>query len=163
MKQTRGKISYGGVNGKDSSTVDGMDRSERAAYGPRIRAERTRMGMSQAELAEAAKTTMRTVGSVERGDTIASPDVLERLLHALGLSPIEAQAVDAEMETLIAVVRPFLATLDAEHRAHVMPKLIEALVREMRQQIADELRSDVSVSADGKRPARLDWSHEGTE
>ncbi|MGH8526979.1 MAG: helix-turn-helix domain-containing protein, partial [Gammaproteobacteria bacterium] len=42
-----------------------MNRDERAQYGPQIHAERKRLGMSQAQLASAAGTTMRTIGSVE--------------------------------------------------------------------------------------------------
>lgn len=119
-----------------------MNREERAAFGPRIRAERSRMGMSQAQLAEAAGTTMRTVGSIERGDTTAQPKLLVRLLAALGLSPDGDGNADEELDTLVSVVRPFLATLDRAHRARVMPRLIEALVREMRTQIAEELRAN---------------------
>ena len=86
----------------------------------------------------------RHVGSIERGDSVAQPRLLVRILDALGYSAEgelgASRAGDEEIETLVAVVRPFLATLDDEHRAVVMPKLIEALVREMRNQIASELR-----------------------
>ena len=117
-----------------------MKRRERAAYGPRIRAERVRLGMSQAELAIAAKTSARTIGSTERGDHVPNRDELERILYALGLSPIPYdQEVDYELSTLVAVARPFLATLNPAHRAAVMPRLVGALVREMRTQIAEEL------------------------
>ena len=119
-----------------------MKRRERAAYGPRIRAERVRLGMSQAELAIPSKVSSRTIGNIERGDTVANPDELERILNALGLSPIGLDDVDDELASLINVVRPFLATLNPAHRASVMPRLVEALVREMRQQITEELSGE---------------------
>lgn len=119
-----------------------MNRDERAELGPIIRAERERLRMTQAELADAAGTTMRSVGSIERGDTVAQPQLLARLLTALGLTPDghPSDPTDPDIETLVAVVRPFLATLDDRHRAVVMPKLIEALVREMRTQIMEDLQ-----------------------
>ena len=132
-----------GRKGKGAGTMVGMNRRERAAYGPRILAERTRLGMSQEQLAKAAGVSGRTIGNIERGDTAANREQLDRILRALGLSPTRINgAADDELATLIAVVKPFLATLNAEHRAAVMPRLVEALVREMRQQITEELSSD---------------------
>ena len=115
-----------------------MNRDERAAFGPRIRAERLRLGMSQGELAEAAGTTTRSIGSIERGDIVAQPAMLEKILVSLGLSPELDIATDDEVDMLIAIIQPFLAMLDKRHRSSAMRRLIEVLVREMRSQIAEE-------------------------
>ena len=116
-----------------------MNRDERAEFGPRILVERERLGMSRAELEEATGVTLRQISAIERGDSVAQPGTLEKILQALGLSPNANGHIGEEVELLLAVISPFLATLDDEHRAAAMPKLVAALVAEMRAQIAEEL------------------------
>jgi transcriptional regulator with XRE-family HTH domain len=96
--------------------------------------------MSQAQLAAAAETTMRTIGSVERGDSIPQPETLRRILDALGIdTESRPKDDDRELDTLMAALRPMLAMLDDFRRAKAMPKLIEILTAEVRTQAFEEL------------------------
>jgi len=69
-------------------------RSRRAGYGEardafelggRVRAERKRLGLTQAELAERMGTTQPTVARLEAGGVSPSLDTLHRAAEALGL------------------------------------------------------------------------------
>ena len=53
--------------------------------GARVRAERERLGLTQAELAERMGTTQPTVARVEAGGVTPSLDTLHRAAEALGL------------------------------------------------------------------------------
>ena len=57
-----------------------------AALGKAIRARRKQLGLTQTELAAAARTSLRFVSEVERGKETARLAGVFRLLDALGLS-----------------------------------------------------------------------------
>jgi len=59
--------------------------AQRAAFGDRVRAERTRRGLSQEELAHLADLDRTYVGSVERGERNISLDNIYRLADALAI------------------------------------------------------------------------------
>lgn len=106
-------------------------KGERAAWGARIRSERLQLGMTQDELAEAAKVSRRTIGSIERGDVVAQPGVLARILKALGLEP-EPPRFDEETETLLAIVGPLIAAIPPQRRNEVMRRVIPILTASIR-------------------------------
>jgi y4mF family transcriptional regulator len=53
--------------------------------GDTVRAERRRQGLDQATLAMVADVAVRSVHRVEHGEATVRMDILERILHALGL------------------------------------------------------------------------------
>jgi len=55
----------------------------------RVRRLREAKSMTQEDLADRAELSARYVGQVERVQTVASIDVLERLARALGVEPAE--------------------------------------------------------------------------
>jgi transcriptional regulator with XRE-family HTH domain len=57
-----------------------------AANVRRIRAER---GLTQEDLADRARVSVRYLGSIERGSTAATVVVLERLARALRVTPCD--------------------------------------------------------------------------
>lgn len=125
-----------------------MKQDERRAWGPLIRAAREEAGMTQDELADAAGTTRRTVGSIERGDTVAQREVLNRILKTLDLEAPAAVATD--ITSFFTLLQPLLQRLSVEERAALMPQIIELVaaalqngssnVRPMRrrQELSDE-------------------------
>lgn len=55
-------------------------------FGECIRAERKRHGLSQARLAELAKVSVTYEGEIERGEKMASLDIIVRLAKAFNLT-----------------------------------------------------------------------------
>lgn len=56
------------------------------ALGQTVRERRLRAGLSQIELAEKADLNFNYVGSIERGEKLASVETVVRLARGLGLS-----------------------------------------------------------------------------
>jgi transcriptional regulator with XRE-family HTH domain len=100
-----------------------MDRNERAAWGPRIRLARVRAGMRQEELAAKAGTTTRTLGSIERGDSVGQASVIERLIDALNLETSQPP-LDPEVEVLVAMIGELLQQMPAEARPAVAREIV---------------------------------------
>lgn len=107
-----------------------MDMNERRAWGPLIREARKAQGIDQETLAQMAGTSRRTVGSIERGDTVAQTQVLKRILQSLGLS--EGLGVDSDVNNFLAMIGPLLQRLDGAERARVMPAIAALIAEELR-------------------------------
>lgn len=56
-----------------------------SAIGPLVRRRRNELGLTQTELADVARTTLRFVSELERGKATAQLDGVLRLLAALGI------------------------------------------------------------------------------
>lgn len=103
-----------------------MNRDERRAWGPLIRAAREARGLKQEDLAAQASTSRRTLGSIERGASVAQHDVLGRLLDVLGLTP---RRLDDDVEAFMAMLGPLLQMLTVEQRLAVMPEVMQLVGR----------------------------------
>jgi transcriptional regulator with XRE-family HTH domain len=60
--------------------------SLREVFGLNVRLERTRIGITQEELAARVQTDQGYVSQIERGAVSPSLDIVERIAHALGVS-----------------------------------------------------------------------------
>ncbi len=88
--------------------------------------------MSQDDLAEAAGTTRRTIGSLERGHTNPQPGTLGRILKVLGLDA--APAFDQEVETyLSSIIGPLLQQVPAAQRGEALRRVVLELSRAIAQ------------------------------
>ena len=105
-----------------------MDKEERRAWGPLIRAAREAQGLNQEEVAQQANTSRRTLGSIERGDSVAQHDVLDRLLAVLGLAP---KRLDDDVEAFMAMVGPLLQMLSIEQRRAVLPEITRLIAAKL--------------------------------
>lgn len=119
-----------------------VNREQRAAYGPLIRDARKGLGLDQATLAEMTGISRRTIGSIERGDTVAQQEVLDRLLKVLNL---EQADVDPDVEALLSVIQPLLQQVDQSRREHLWNWVINAVALEVRASRALEDRVEWSM------------------
>jgi transcriptional regulator with XRE-family HTH domain len=69
--------------------------SLRLHFAANLRRERKALGLSQEALAHLAGLHPTYVGSVERGKSNISIDLIERLAHALGIEPAELMGTNA--------------------------------------------------------------------
>ncbi|WBL19934.1 helix-turn-helix domain-containing protein [Citricoccus sp. NR2] len=83
-----------------------------------IRAERLAAGMSQSQLARAAKVSQPNISAYENGRREPSPEVLERLRHALNAPPMHR--IDQH--------RADIHRLVSEHRA-AAPRIFGSVAR----------------------------------
>lgn len=106
-----------------------MDRDQRAMFGPLIRGARKLNGLDQETLAEMVGVTRRTIGSIERGDTVPQPRVLKKLLQVLSLEPVPS---DPDVQQFVALIEPLLQTVPAARRPALVQTIMEAVVAELR-------------------------------
>jgi transcriptional regulator with XRE-family HTH domain len=119
--------------------------ADRLAHARRILDARLAKGMSQAELARAARVSQQTIINIERG-TVRSRN-LARVAHALGLNPAEFGAVmPAEL--------PYAMVADVMLRAATIP-LANFPVHFTAEAGAAELTVDASVGDYIRRPGPL--------
>ena len=83
----------------------------RKKIGSRVRQLRKEQHLSQLELAEMASLSWQYIGNVERGESAATVDALERLIAALGCTPGQLLAPEEiesarEVHELISDVPP---------------------------------------------------------
>jgi transcriptional regulator with XRE-family HTH domain len=85
---------------------------EKETLGHRIKDLRTKKGYSQEHLAEAAQVSLRTVQRIERGESEARGDTLQRLANALGID-VESLTISTETsERSYLIMMNFLTLLN---------------------------------------------------
>lgn len=140
--------------------VVSVDREQRRAFGPLIRQARKNKGLDQSTLEEMTGISRRTIGSIERGDTVAQRDVLAKLLAVLDLKPI---ILDPEVKTFLTVIEPLLQEVDPDRRPRVMANLVAMLVAEIRgadQHVVVFTNSPAPVSDDSSSVELAIAAHE---
>lgn len=95
-----------------------MDAETRKAWGPLIRRERAAQGLLQEDLARLAQTTRRTIGSIERGDSVGQAEVLRRILRVLGLEA--GETLDRDVASFLNRIGALLQRMEAEPRERAM-------------------------------------------
>jgi len=109
--------------------------------GDRVRALRSRRGMTRKALAEAADVSERHLGNLELGVGNPSVLILQQVAQALKTSPAELLDEQAARSTEWLLIRELLANHD------------EATLRRVREAILPIV--DVATSAAGARPTRV--------
>lgn len=104
-----------------------------------IRAERRAAGVSQSQLAAAAKVPQPNLSAYENGRRVPSPEVLERIARALALRP----------SAMVERHRESIRTLVAQHQA-VAPRIFGSVARG-----EDEPGSDVDFLVEFTEEASL--------
>ena len=104
-----------------------------------IRVERRAAGLSQSQLARAAAIPLPNLSAYENGRRVPSPEVLDRITHALAVRP--SAIVEQHRESIRALV--------AEHHA-VSPRIFGSVARG-----DDEPGSDVDLLVDFTDEASL--------
>ena len=81
--------------------------------GERIREERLRLHLTQAQLAEAVDISDTYMGSIERGERSLTLDTLVRLVNRLGVT-VDYQLADAVPETDSNILDQFKQIVDGQ-------------------------------------------------
>ena len=99
---------------------------ERMSWGSRIRDLRIAQGMLQAELADAAGVSRRTVVSIESGTVAGQADKLARMLRILGVESEQRQYSDFT-EQQVAIIAPLLDAIPEARRGDVSSAILKML------------------------------------
>ena len=99
-----------------------MNEKERKEFGLQIRDLRRAQGMSQQELADAARVGKRTIGNLEAGRVELQTGNLARVLNVLGYKR-PARPWDDETDAFLQMVGFRLSNLDAAQRAELITQI----------------------------------------
>ena len=113
---------------------------ERLSYGGYVKQLRESLNLNQAELAEAANTTARTVGNIERQAHAGQADVLIRIFRALGIE-LENKGWSTETEHYLAMIAPLIERIHPRTRPKTMTQVIDLL--------SDAIANDPNVRPQG--------------
>lgn len=102
-----------------------MNATDKTARIAAITSERKRLGMTQAELAEAADVSLKTVGNMEAGRTGGQEGTIARLEGALGLG--EVAEYDESTEQLLALMGPLIQRIPESRRATPVAQCVAIL------------------------------------
>lgn len=81
--------------------------------GKRIREERQRLGLTQAELAEDINISDTYMGAIERGERSLTLDTLVRLVNRLGVT-VDYMLVDSVIDNNSNIVEQFKQIIDCQ-------------------------------------------------
>ena len=102
-----------------------MNATDKTARIAAISAERKRLGMTQAELADAADVSLKTVGNMESGRTGGQEATIARMESALGLT--EAAEYDESTAQLLALMGPLIQRIPESRRAAPVAQCVAIL------------------------------------
>lgn len=137
-------------NGQESTNVPRWTEQERERYAAQIAPARKALGLSQEDLSERADVTRRTIGSVERGDSIPQAAVLKRLMVALDIFPCEQGDFSGSTSAWLAALGPLIESLPEPARERVMIEVVGSLAQQLRRMAGPEL---VTVERGAHSPA----------
>ncbi|GAA2171391.1 hypothetical protein GCM10009846_05060 [Agrococcus versicolor] len=125
-----------------SINLKGASAAERARYAALVRPSRARLGMSQLELATIAGVDRTTVSNVERGAVAPQPDVLRRMLGALGIATDDG-AEDLEVALWSAMIESLLRSLPDDAREAAADDAIAAIAHHVRETGSSEAAASI--------------------
>lgn len=125
-----------------SINLKGASAEDRARFAELVRPGRLRVGMSQLELATIAGVDRTTVSNVERGAGAPQPDVLRRLLGALGIAT-DLSHDDTEVEQWIAILESLLLSVPEHARAAAADDAIAAIAEHVRASGTSEATASI--------------------
>lgn len=120
-----------------------MDRNERQAFGPVIRAAREAAGLLQEDLERMTGVSRQTISAIEVGRTVGQAEKIRALLRALNLMPKQA---DPDVEGFVAALTPMLQRLTKPERVAVMPAIVELVAEALGRDAERRAKTDASVS-----------------
>lgn len=97
-----------------------LEEQDRLLWAARVRPARLSAGMSQDELAAAAKVSRRTIGNIESARTVPHSAVLQRIDDVLDMAPDDSEEWPLAVRNWVHTVVPLLLMLDDERREDVM-------------------------------------------
>lgn len=100
---------------------------ERVRLAAMIGPQRKSLGLKQSDLADRAGVSVRTIGNIERGETVPQADRLVRLLVALGLYDDAANNFTIETRAWLTQVGQLIELIPEGPRAHVMVETVVQL------------------------------------
>ncbi len=106
--------------------IHGATPRERLAYGPYVSELRSKLGLTQKELAEAAGITERTLGNIENQRHTGQVGKLVRVFRALGIE-LEHPRWTAETERYLAMIAPLIEKISPSKRLRAMTHVISLL------------------------------------
>lgn len=110
--------------------VHNATQQERLSYGAYVKEMRTKLEITQEELAEAAGITSRTLSNIENQKTAGQADKLVRIFRALGIE-LEYPAWSQETQSYIAMIAPLLEKINPVKRLAVMQEVLTLLADEI--------------------------------
>ena len=90
--------------------------------GNRIRIARTKLKMTQQQLADAIDMSANYLGKVERADRILSLETLVKIANALGtnIDYLLSDSVGVNRESLVSEVDSYLVRMNEKEQAHIL-------------------------------------------
>lgn len=134
--------------------VDSLTLDERQKLGPKVREARLSLGMKQAELADAAGISRKTLSDLEQGRRGAQAGVLHKVLSALGVPQVgDAETKYSEATQLfIASTAPIFDTLPVDEQSGAHEDVVALLASRLARANRGGLRL-VSGMDEGERRA----------
>lgn len=116
--------------------IEGASAEERLRYGSMIKSARTTKGMLQAELAEAAGVSRKTISNIENGMHAAQPDILRRVFSAVGIQT-EDDVPDEELRSYAAMFMTLMQNVPADDRLEAMNRTTAVLTSYFASNVID--------------------------
>lgn len=90
--------------------------------GDRIRIARTKLKMTQQQLADTIDMSANYLGKVERADRILSLETLIKIANALGTNVdyLLSDSVNVNKESLVSEIESYLVRMNNKEQAHIL-------------------------------------------
>lgn len=132
---------------------------ERLRYGLMVKAARTGMRLSQAELADAAAVSTKTVSNIERGTHAAQEDVLRRIFAVVGIATTDDEHAN-DIVNYMEMYGTMLEFIPAGRRLDVQNRVMSLVADEVKRTASDERTATVTAFPAATSDEEDDWEAE---